>query len=231
MKAMVLAAGRGERMRPLTDTVPKPLLRAGGASLIEWQIRRLAEAGIRDLVVNVSHLADAIVAALGDGARLGTRIAYSREPEALETAGGIANALALLGSDPFLAVNADVYCEYDYGRLPAALQRLEAHGTDWQAYLVLVPNPPHHPHGDFSLAPDGTVRDGQGERLTFAGIGAYRPSFFAGVAPGSRRPLGPMLHEAAAAGRVHGERFDGRWMDIGTPQRLQALRALLGDRD
>jgi MurNAc alpha-1-phosphate uridylyltransferase len=225
LNAIILAAGRGERMRPLSDRLPKPLLEAGGASLIEWQVRRLTAAGICDIVVNVSHLAEMIVAALGDGERLGARIRYSHEPVALETAGGIALALPLLGPDAFVAVNADIYCEYDYAALPNALARLDRECADWAAYLVLVGNPAHHPQGDFTLSGEGRVGVAVHERLTFSGIGAYRPGFFAGIARGSRKPLGPMLYDAAAQGRVHGERFAGRWIDVGTPQRLAQLRA------
>jgi MurNAc alpha-1-phosphate uridylyltransferase len=151
---------------------------------------------------------------------------------ALETAGGIALALPLLGTDAFVAVNADVYCEYDYAALPNALARLDRERADWAAYLVLVDNPVHHPQGDFTLSREGRVGVAVHERLTFSGIGAYRPSFFAGIARGSRQPLAPMLYAVAAQGRVHGERFAGRWVDVGTPQRLAQLRAdLSGGRE
>ena len=229
MKAIVLAAGRGERMRPLSDRMPKPLLRAGGASLIEWQLRRLADAGLRDIVINVSHLAHAIVAALGDGAALGVRLSYSHEPVALETAGGIAQAMPMLGAGAFVAVNADIYCEYDYSALVRAEERLGRERPDWLAYLVLVDNPVHHPQGDFSLSPDGLVGAAEEPRSTFSGIGLYRPELFAGIAPGARRALAPLLYAAAEQGRLHGERFDGRWIDVGSPQRLAQLRAALGD--
>lgn len=228
---MILAAGRGERMRPLSDRVPKPLLRAGGASLIERQVRALAAAGIDDIVINVSHRAQAIVDALADGASFGVRIRYSHEPDALETAGGIALALPLLGDVPFAAVNADLYCEYDYGRLLAASAMLQSADDEAHAFLVLVDNPPHHPEGDFLLASDGRIGSGAGARLTFSGIGVYQPRLFADIVPGQRARLGVLLHAAAAAGRVRGERFGGRWHDVGTPQRLQALRSLLGDRE
>jgi len=229
MKAMILAAGRGERMRPLTDRVPKPLLRAGGASLIERHVRSLVSAGLREIVVNVSHHAQAIVAVLGHGAALGARIAYSHEPVALETAGGIAQALPLLGEDPFAALNADIYCEYDYARLLSAGERLRDRAGVLDAFLVLVDNPPHHPEGDFLLGSDGWVGTGAGPRLTFSGIGVYHPRLFAAIVAGTTAPLGPLLHRAAAAARVRGERFTGRWLDVGTPERLSALRALLGD--
>ena len=225
--AIILAAGRGERMRPMTDATPKALLRAGGRSLIEWQIVRLVDAGFRDLVINVCHLGEQIEAALGCGQQLGARIAYSREPVALETAGGIAQALARMGDAPFIAVNADIYCEYDYGRLHAVLAALDRSQTASIAHLVLVANPPHHPHGDFALAPDAVVRENGDDRLTFSGIGAYRPQLFADITPGQRCALGPMLHRLARDGALHGEHYAGRWMDVGTPQRLQHLQHLL----
>jgi len=231
VKAIVLAAGRGERMRPLTDHTPKPLLEAGGRSLVEWQILRLVHAGIREIVVNVSHLGEQIAAALGTGDRLGARIAYSREPVALETAGGIALALPMLGERAFVAVNADIYCEFDFAALTRVAEHMEAdNGERASAHLVLIPNPEHHPQGDFGLDARGRVDGAAQARLTFSGIGVYHPTFFAGIAAGERRALGPMLHAAAARGRLTGERFDGLWMDIGTPERLAQLRTLLPDR-
>jgi N-acetyl-alpha-D-muramate 1-phosphate uridylyltransferase len=231
VKAIILAAGRGERMRPLSDRVPKPLLRVGGASLLEWQIRRLALAGIRDIVINVSHLAEAIVAAIGTGAALDVRVRYSHEPVALETAGGIVQALDMLGEEAFVAVNADIYCEYDYSALRRTLERVQCARGDWRAYLVLVDNPAHHPHGDFTLGPAAAVGTATQARLTFSGIGAYRQELFAGIAAGSRRGLAPLLYAAADEGRVLGEHFCGRWVDVGTPQRLAELRMALGDSD
>ena len=226
-KAIILAAGRGERMRPLTDAAPKALLPAGGRSLIEWQITRLVGAGFRDLVINVCHLGEQIEAALGGGRQLGARIEYSREPVALETAGGIAQALTRMGDAPFIAVNADIYCEYDYRRLHAVLAALDHSQTRTIAHLVLVANPPHHPQGDFALAPDAAVRENGDGRLTFSGIGAYRTQLFTGIEPGQRRALGPMLHHLARDGALRGEYYAGCWMDIGTPQRLQHLQDLL----
>lgn len=219
-------------MRPLTDHTPKPLLDAGGRALIEWQIARLAAAGIREVVVNVSHLGERIVAALGEGERLGARITYSREPVALETAGGIALALPMLGERAFIAVNADVYCDFDFAGLVQIAARMDADPRGrMQAHLVLVPNPGHHPRGDFALDASGRVLGGASAgRLTFSGIGVYAPAFFAGIEPGERRALGPMLHAAAARGALTGERFDGLWMDIGTPARLEHLRTLLSGR-
>jgi MurNAc alpha-1-phosphate uridylyltransferase len=223
MKSMILAAGRGERMRPLTDHTPKPLLPAGGKPLIVWHIERLAAAGFRELVINHAHLGVQIETALGDGSRWNVSIAYSDEGIALETAGGIANALPLLGDGPFLVVNGDVFCNYDFARL-------RAYGLgDDLAYLVLVPNPEHHPSGDFSLEA-GRVRDGGEPPFTFSGIGLYRPELFAGIAPGTPARLAPLLRAAMAEGRVGGELFTGRWLDIGTPQRLAELDAELSGK-
>ncbi len=219
MRAMILAAGRGERMRPLTDRVPKPLLRAGGRALIEHQIDALARAGFAELVVNLGHLGARVRAALGDGSRYGVRILYSEEGErALETGGGILRALPLLGPGPFVAVNADVWTDYPYDRLTPPSPHL--------AHLVLVDNPPHHPAGDFALV-GGEVAAAGAARLTFSGIGVYRPELFAGHAPG-RFALAPLLRAAAARGQVSGERYGGRWMDVGTPERLAELDRLLG---
>lgn len=221
MKAMILAAGRGERMRPLTAATPKPLLRAGGKALIEYHLEALARAGMREVVVNVGHLGGQIEAALGDGGRYGVRIQYSREDAAiLDTGGGILNALPLLGDAPFLVVNGDVYADYPFEQLPAAPAGL--------AHLVLVPNPPQHPGGDFALR-DGRVIDEDESRLTFSGIGVYRPQLFADCQPGVF-PLAPLLRRAMAAGQVSGERYDGRWWDVGTPARLAALDACLTAR-
>lgn len=220
MKAMILAAGRGERMRPLTDTVPKPLLEAGGRPLISHLIERLARAGFTELVVNVSHLAGEIERALGNGSRYGVRIAYSHEEQALETGGGIAYALPLLGRKPFAVVNSDVYCDFDLARLASAADALESGALS--AHLVLVDNPPHHPAGDFVLAGGRVGADGQA-RLTFSGIGAYAPRLFAGVSRGAKCQLAALLRPEMAQGRVSGERHAGLWMDVGTPQRLADL--------
>ena len=222
MKAMILAAGRGERMRPLTDTTPKPLLTVGGKSLIVWSIERLKQAGVVDLVVNVSHLAEQIERTLEHGANLGVRIAYSREQEALETAGGIAWALPLLDDRPFLVVNSDVYTDYDFTRLS---ERAKTLCITRPAHLVLVDNPDHHPQGDFGLR-DGVVT-ADGARLTFSGIGAYHPSLFAGIARGEKGRLAAQLAAPIAKGRVSGEHFRGAWSDVGTPLRLAELNARL----
>lgn len=216
MKTMILAAGRGERMRPLTDHTPKPLLQVGGKPLIVWHIERLARAGFRELVINHAHLGHQIEQALDNGERWGVRIAYSDEGVALETAGGIATALPLLGDQPFLVVNGDVYAEYDFGQLRN--QPMEGVA----AHLVLVDNPSQHPEGDFCLAGGKLVEQG-GERFTFSGIGVYRPEFFASVVPGSKAKLAPLLYAAIANGQATAEHYSGVWVDVGTPERLQAL--------
>lgn len=221
---MILAAGRGERMRPLTDHVPKPLVSAAGRPLIVHLIERLARAGFSELVVNVSHLAAQIKRELGDGSRHGVRIVYSREEQALETGGGIAYALPLLGDAPFVALNSDIYCDFDYRRLAAAGAALERGAL--AAHLVLVDNPPHHPAGDFSLAGGKVSADGM-PRLTFSGIGAYSPALFAGVERGAKCQLVALLKPAMAQGRVAGEQHRGLWMDVGTPQRLADLERTL----
>jgi MurNAc alpha-1-phosphate uridylyltransferase len=217
---MVLAAGRGERMRPLTDREPKPLLRVGGKRLIDYHLDRLAAAGFRDVVVNTAWLGDQIETAVGDGARYGLSIVYSHErPDALETGGGIFNALPLLGADPFLIVNGDVWTDIDF----APLRRAPIAGA--LAHLVLVPNPPQHPRGDFRLE-DSRVLEGEGTRHTYSGVGIYRPDMFAGCAPG-KFPLLPLLRRAIDARALTGELHRGRWSDIGTIDRLNALDAEL----
>jgi MurNAc alpha-1-phosphate uridylyltransferase len=226
---MILAAGRGERMRPLTDTVPKPLLPAGGKPLIVWHLERLARAGVKDVVVNHAHLGGMIEATLGDGAAFGLRIRYSAEREALETAGGIAQALPLLGGDPFLVVNGDVFCDLDLGTLASGRASLH-NSTGLLAHLVLVDNPPHHPRGDFALRPDGhAAADGE-PRLTYSGIGLYSPALFADVTPGSRARLAPLLVRAMQENRVSARHHTGYWLDVGTPARLAELDAHLRAR-
>jgi len=227
MKAMILAAGRGERMRPLTDRTPKPLLRAAGKPLIAWLIEKLARSGVADIVINVSHLGAMIEAAVGDGMQYGARVAYSHEREALETAGGIALALPLLGEQPFLVVNGDVFSDFDFARLGAMAARLSGTGT--LAHLVLVDNPPHHPGGDFCLNQGMIAADG-GERFTFSGIGLYHPALFAPVTPGTRHQLAALLGGPIAGGRVSGEHYRGLWLDVGTPERLAGLERMLGGR-
>lgn len=226
MRAMILAAGRGERMRPLTDHTPKPLLCVGGKPLIVWHIERLAAAGIHQIVVNHAHLGHRIEAALGNGSRFGVQIRYSSEVLALETAGGIANALPLLGDAPFLVVNGDVYCEIDY--VPLIARGLARMTVGKLAHLVMVPNPPHHPQGDFLLDMGGSLSDEEGgSRLTFSGVGIYRPELFAKIEAGVPVRLRPVFIEAMKAGRLSGERFTGRWEDVGSPERLAILDNLL----
>lgn len=229
MKAMILAAGRGERLRPLTDHTPKPLLLAGGKPLIVWHLERLAAAGWREVVINHAHLGEQIEAALGDGGHFGLHIVYSPEPAgALETAGGIAAALPLLGTQPFLAVNGDIWCDWDFTRalgLPL---------PDGGAHLVMVDNPAHHRGGDFRLAhgrlslvdPADDTRIGA---LTYAGIGVFSPQFFACVANDAVCKLRPLLDTSIPAGRVSGEYHQGQWLDIGTVERLNELNSWLSD--
>jgi MurNAc alpha-1-phosphate uridylyltransferase len=251
MMAMLLAAGRGERMRPLTDHTPKPLLVAGGKSLIVWHIENLVRAGITELVINHAHLGAQLESALGDGSRFGARIRYSDEGTALETAGGIAYALPLLGDEPFAVINSDIFCDYDFVHLVERAATLQASSD--MAHLVLVDNPPHHPNGDFALngsriapqtplAPlvrggassspvppltrggwEGLGRLGGFELLTFSGIGVYQPSLFSHIARGSYAPLAPLLRAQIAIGKVGGEHYEGFWVDVGTPQRLAEL--------
>lgn len=225
MRAMVLAAGRGERMRPLTDRTPKPLLPAGGKPLIVWHLERLAAAGIRDIVINHAWLGEQIAARLGNGAAHGVRIAYSPEPVALETAGGIAQALPLLGPEPFLVINGDIWCDWNPAQAPILAARLTASADS--AWLLLVDNPAHHPQGDFALSANGRVSAAATCRLTFSGIGLYQPDLFAALAPGQPAPLAPLLRQAMARGAVGGARHGGAWTDVGTPQRLAALDAAL----
>ena len=211
-RAMIFAAGRGERMRPLTDTTPKPLLRVAGKRLIEHHLEKLAAAGVDEVVINLSHLAEQFPAALGDGSRWNLRILYSDEgPVPLETGGGIKHALPLLGDAPFIGVSADILSDYDYARLPR-----EPAGD---AHLVMVPNPDFHPRGDFWLDGARLNEDGTGERLTFGNIGVYRPELVAGE-PADRFKLLPTYRRAMRAGKLGGERFDGFWRNIGTPEQL-----------
>jgi MurNAc alpha-1-phosphate uridylyltransferase len=218
MKVMLLAAGRGERMRPLTDICPKPLLPVAGKPLIAWHLERLATAGFTEVVINLSWLGEQIASALGDGSPYGVAIDWSREPwPALETGGGIFNALPLLGPEPFLLVNGDVFTDVDFGSLRLAPQDL--------GQLVLVPNPAHNLKGDFWLEA-GRVVVQSGERLTYSGIALLRPELFDG-ATGGRFPLLPYLNRARNAGRLGGQAHGGRWLDIGTPERLAQLDAEL----
>ncbi len=223
-RAMILAAGLGNRMRPLTDHTPKPLLTVGGKPLIVWQIERLRAAGFTDLVINHAHLGQRLEEALGDGAALGVHIQWSREPVPLETAGGVATALPLLGDAPFLVTNGDVYVAFDYARLIPVLTAME-HDATPLAHLVLVDNPPHHPQGDFALN-GGRVHLPSSATigtLTFSGIGCYQPSLFNGIVSGQKAALAPLLKAALQRQQVTGEPFTGRWEDVGTPERLSAL--------
>lgn len=214
---MVLAAGRGERMRPLTDTLPKPLVEVAGKPLMVYHLEALARADIRQVVINLSWLGERIRAALGDGARYGVRIEYSDEgPVPLEAGGGIHHALALLGPDPFLLVNGDIWCDMDFGEMPLLPEEADA-------LIVLAPNPAHHPRGDFGLEGDRVI-ERDTDRLTYTGIGLYHPRFFAGCSPG-RFPLLPLLKRAIGAGRLRGAVHQGEWFDIGSPERLAWLDA------
>lgn len=220
MRAMILAAGFGTRMGTLTHAMPKPLLRAGGKPLLQFHLEALARIGIRDVVVNHARHGDQIEAMFGTGAAFGVEICYSAEGDLpLETAGGIRRALHLLGADPFLLLNADIWTDFDLGRL---LRR-----SPEDAHIVLVPNPAHHPRGDFVLA-DDRVSDAGEPRLTYSGMGVYRPELFQDLPPGPA-PLAPLLRAAIGRGRVSGEKFAGGWFDIGTPERLSALESYLRD--
>lgn len=213
-KVMILAAGRGERMRPLSDTVPKPLLAAGGKPLIVHLIESLARSGLREIVVNHSHLGEQVVDYLGAGDRYGVRLTYSHEEGGgLETGGGIFKALPSIDTDPFVVVNGDIWTDYPFDRLPLRLDGL--------AHLVLVDNPPQHPQGDFFLQ-GGKVSVEGTPRLTFSGIGVYARALFAECRPG-KFPLAPLLRAAIAQGSVSGEHYTGRWRDVGTPERLKEL--------
>src|SRR5688500_13989400 len=217
---MILAAGRGERMRPLTDALPKPLLEVAGKPLIARHLEALARAHVTDIVINVSHLGERIESVLGDGRRFDVRIRYSRETEALETAGGIAKALPLLGDEPFAVVNGAILTDFDFARLRDVL------GSEAVAHLVLIDNPPHHPGGDFGLEGSAVRSDG-GALLTFSGIGVYRPEIFSHIVSGTKFQLAAVLRPQIADWRVTGEHFRGRWHDVGTPARLAELdRAL-----
>jgi len=227
MKAMILAAGRGERMRPLTDTLPKPLLQIAGKSLVEYHIENLVKAGITELVINHAWLGDKIEAQLGDGSRYGANIQYSKETQALETAGGIHNALALLGNSPFIAINGDIFTDYPFTQLMAASK----HITDSvSAHLILVNNPAHNPEGDFYCIAQCVYNElsekQQAQRYTFSGMACYHPDFFRHLKAG-KQALGPMLRNAMAEQQVSGEIYQGLWSDIGTPQRLEEIQAII----
>ena len=233
MKAMIFAAGRGERMRPLTDTCPKPLLKVRGRPLIVWHILNLVRADIRDIVINHAHLGHMIEETLGDGEQFGARIVYSAEGTALETAGGIAKARHLLGDEPFLAFAADVYCpHFDFEQVKGVLEDNDVwghpHPLDKRdiAWLYLIKNPAHNPQGDFALNSFSVINEGE-PRLTFSGIGVYRPAMFDAISAGESAKLAPLLREYAARGQVGGELYRGDWTDVGTAERLAELNAPL----
>ena len=225
MKAMILAAGRGERMRPLTDFTPKPLIKVGGKSLIVWHLEHLAKAGFKEVVINHAHLGEQIEQALGNGSQWGMHIQYSPEKIALETAGGIANALPLLGNQPFLVVNGDTFTGIDFSTLKLS------HNTPLQAlaHLVLVDNPPQHPNGDFAME-DGVLKNEGSQKLTFSGVGVYHPDLFASVVPGAPGKLAPLLRQAITHNQATAEHYQGVWHDIGTLERLESLDRRLNNK-
>ena len=214
MKAMILAAGRGDRLRPLTDEIPKPLLKVAGISLIEYHLQNLAGAGYKEVIINTAWLAEKIHQQLGNGERYGVTIIYSDEGKALETAGGVINALPLLGNEPFLVVNGDIWCDFDFSSLPELKPEMQSH-------LILVNNPEHNPDGDFSLH-NGLIKNTGESMYTFSGIGLYRAEFFAGQ-PSGPLPLAPIIRNKCHHDLVSGELYDGLWTDVGTLERLQEL--------
>jgi MurNAc alpha-1-phosphate uridylyltransferase len=219
--AILLAAGRGERMRPLTDSLPKPLLQVGGKALIEWQLERLAAAGFDDVVVNHSHFGELIERALGDGTRYGVRLRYSPEAAALETAGGVAQALPLLGPQPVLVVSADIHTDFDYASLTPRIDEIARDPATTAAHFVLVGNPPWHPGGDMGLAAGRVTRDA--EWLTYGNISVFHPRIYRDVAPGTRLRIFPWAYQFVDAGQVSGEHFRGAWDNVGTPEQLEEL--------
>jgi N-acetyl-alpha-D-muramate 1-phosphate uridylyltransferase len=222
IEAMILAAGRGERMRPLSDTTPKPLLVVGGKALIVWQIEALARAGFRDIVVNAAHLASHLVAQVGDGSAFGVRIRWSLEPEPLETAGGIATAMPLLAPGPTLIVSGDIWTRFDYATLLPRAEKMATTSDAPRVHLVMVPNHPFHPEGDFALE-HGHIEARATDRLTFGNIGLYDSALFRELPRGVKLKLLPLYHNWIARGLVSGERFDGPWANVGTPAELAAL--------
>lgn len=231
MKAMILAAGRGERMRPLTDTCPKPLLKVRGRPMITWHVLNLVRAGITDIVINHSHLGHMIEAELGDGSRYGARIVYSHEPTPLEWAGGIANALPLLGDEPFLAVSGDIYAPYfDFTQALDALKDADVLGNPYPkderdiAWLYLAPNPWHNPKGDFALTMFEVANEGN-PMWNYAGIGVYRPEMFEAIKPGDFVKFGALVRKYVDQGRVGGEIYNGQWVNVGVASQLEELNA------
>ena len=236
MKAMIFAAGRGERMRPLTDTCPKPLLKVRGRPLIVWHVLNLVRAGITDIVINHAHLGHMIEDELGDGSKYGARIVYSHEPKALETAGGIANARHLLGEEPFLAISGDIYAPYfDFSQVLDALPERDMLGQPIPvekrdiAWLYLTPNPWHNPEGDFGLNMYSLTNDGD-PKWNFANIGVYRPEMFDGIAPGEVMRIGPLMRTFIEQGRIGGEIYNGPWVNVGTVEQLEELNAPLAKK-
>ena len=236
MKAMIFAAGRGERMRPLTDTCPKPLLKVRGRPLITWHVLNLVRAGITEIVINHAHLGHMIEEELGDGSKYGARIVYSREETALETAGGIANALHLLGDEPFVAVSGDIYCPYfDFEQVKDVLAEKDALGNAYPVderdacWLYLTPNPWHNPEGDFALTMYSVANEGT-PKWNFANIGVYRPEMFAGIKPGEKARLGTLMRDYADRGLVGGEVYKGEWVNVGTIGQLEELNAPLAKK-
>ena len=236
MKAMILAAGRGERMRPLTDTCPKPLLKVRGRPLIVWHVLNLVRAGITEIVINHAHLGGMIEEALGDGSKYGAKIAYSREETALETAGGIANALHLLGDEPFLALSGDIYCPYfDFEQVKSALEDEDLWGKPLPkeerdiCWLYLTPNPFHNLKGDFALTMYSVANSGD-TMWNFSNIGVYRPEMFAHIKPGTHAGLGKLIREYADRGMVGGEIYEGEWVNVGTVDQLNELNAPLAKK-
>jgi MurNAc alpha-1-phosphate uridylyltransferase len=227
--AIILAAGRGVRMRPLTDATPKPLLEVGGRALIEWQVERLASGGFRELVVNHSHLGHLIERALGDGSRFGVRILYSHEPAALETAGGVVQALPLLGPEPFAVVSGDIHTTFDYASLLPRIASIARDPGRHAAHFVLVDNPPFHPDGDMGLS-GGRITRG-GPLLTYANIAVYHPRLFVGLEPGAPLKLFPWAYRFVEEGRVTGEHYRGPWDNLGTVEQLAALDRALGRKE
>ena len=233
MKAMIFAAGRGERMRPLTDACPKPLLKVRGRPLITWQVLNLVRAGITEIVINHAHLGQMIEDELGDGSKYGASIVYSRESVALETAGGIANALHLLGDAPFVAVSGDIYCPYfDFNQVKDVLHDKDIWGNPHppekrdMAWLYLTPNPWHNPDGDFALTMYSLSNTGE-PKWNFAGIGVYRPEMFAEITPGEHAKFSPLMRKFIDLGQVGGEIYDGQWVNVGTIGQLEELNAPL----
>ena len=225
---MILAAGRGQRMRPLTDHTPKPLLPVRGHPLIVWHLRRLAAAGFKEVVINHAWLGEQIQSTLGTGSQWGVNIRYSPESPALETAGGIARALPLLGPNPFLVINGDIWCDWSLQNAKHIADDLQR-AANLMAHLVLVDNPAHNPKGDFGLSQSSLAVTGGETNLTFSGIGIYKPALFESLDPNTPAPLAPLLRQSMARLSVSAEHYEGNWLDIGTPERLQMLNKLLAD--